>query len=484
MAYTDDQIRKWFKDNPNATDAQIAQIAKDAGVSAAQLSRVTGVSSGEILARANTAGASLYTPEQQTRQAEIDSWVKNSEPVEYQNLYKALQSGQAKVQMVEAPAYTYYSPENGGFVDTGTVKQLGVVDASGKPLQGVSVDPNTGQIRVPTSSGTLYVNTQIDNTGKLAAISPENYNKQVSYQSTGSDWDQLSPIVMMAASAFGAPYLSGLLGGATGLTGAALNAATGATIGGVGSALTGGDPLKGALLGGLGGYASGSLSNALAPTDLGMNSNLTMAQIESGLGTPGYGYGAQAASSGLFNPALIGANAYGSFNPNLDALAADNIDVGGGYNPATGTGDLATAQAAAETGVTSSASIPKAALDFESLPQADYSNEGRNYPTAASTQGAGGSPINSSLAAGGLGLSASQIANLAKAGVGLLGAGAAGKVLGGGLGGGGAIPTQGAPQYSPGYFNAIQQYYNSYMPEMPRDVQTPLQQWYGKQYGA
>jgi hypothetical protein len=41
-----------------------------------------------------------------------------------------------------------------------------------------------------------------------------------------------------------------------------------------------------------------------------------------------------------------------------DANAADNIDVGGGYNPATGKGDAATAAAAARTGVTSSAGIP------------------------------------------------------------------------------------------------------------------------------
>jgi hypothetical protein len=41
--------------------------------------------------------------------------------------------------------------------------------------------------------------------------------------------------------------------------------------------------------------------------------------------------------------------------PSADAMAADNIDAGGGFNPATGTGDEATAAAAAETGVTSSA---------------------------------------------------------------------------------------------------------------------------------
>jgi len=34
------------------------------------------------------------------------------------------------------------------------------------------------------------------------------------------------------------------------------------------------------------------------------------------------------------------------------------------------------------------------------------------------------------------------------------------------------------------YYNAIQQYYNAYMPEVPRDVTTPLQQWYDSKYGA
>lgn len=50
---------------------------------------------------------------------------------------------------------------------------------------------------------------------------------------------------------------------------------------------------------------------------------------------------------------------YGNlFGGTSDAVAADNIDVGGGWNPATGTGDAATAAAAGATGVTSSASTP------------------------------------------------------------------------------------------------------------------------------
>lgn len=528
MAYTDQQVIQWFKDNPNATDAQIAQVAAQAGVSAEQLSRVTGVSSGEILARANTAGVSLYTPEQQTRQAEIDSWVKNSEPVEYQNLYKALQSGRAKVQMVEAPAYTYYSPENGGFVDTGTVKQLGVVDASGKPLQGVSVDPNTGQIRVPTSNGTLYVNTQIDNTGTLAPIAPENYNKQVTYQSSGSDWDQLGGLALTAAGIFGAPYLSSLIGGATGLTGANLAAATGATIGGTGAALTGGDVLKGALLGGAGGYVGGSLTGSGASPDLGMNSNLTMAQIESGLGTPGYGYSAQAASSGLFNPAVIGSGAYTQTSYPYDMsefLAADALQLQGqvGNNLpaieqnliASGVDPLVAADVANQVAlnpdisqydltnyinttfgggniydVNMATQYPTSQLPEEGgllsdlQPDSNYSNEGRNYPTTESTQGAGGSPVNAATAGAGA-LTASQIANLIRGALALAGAGTAvSNMGGGGGGGGGGVPTQGVPIGNQDYYNAIQQYYNAYMPAAPRDVATPLQNWYDNKYGS
>ena len=38
------------------------------------------------------------------------------------------------------------------------------------------------------------------------------------------------------------------------------------------------------------------------------------------------------------------------------------------------------------------------------------------------------------------------------------------------------------PQYDPAYFQQIQNYYTGYMPNMPRDVATPLQQWYSQGY--
>lgn len=47
-----------------------------------------------------------------------------------------------------------------------------------------------------------------------------------------------------------------------------------------------------------------------------------------------------------------------------------------------------------------------------------------------------------------------------------------------------SIPTQGIPLNSQDYFNAIQQNYNQIMPNMPRDVATPLANWYNSKYGA
>ena len=40
------------------------------------------------------------------------------------------------------------------------------------------------------------------------------------------------------------------------------------------------------------------------------------------------------------------------------------------------------------------------------------------------------------------------------------------------------------PQFGPDYYAAVQQYYNAYMPQTPRDVATPLQQWYENKFGA
>jgi hypothetical protein len=43
-------------------------------------------------------------------------------------------------------------------------------------------------------------------------------------------------------------------------------------------------------------------------------------------------------------------------------------------------------------------------------------------------------------------------------------------------------PANTMPQYSPEYFQQVQDYYTGYMPNQPRDVATPLQDWYGSGY--
>lgn len=65
-----------------------------------------------------------------------------------------------------------------------------------------------------------------------------------------------------------------------------------------------------------------------------------------------------------------------------------------------------------------------------------------------------------------------------------------GMLGGGGTGGGGGggttttAPTTPVPVGNADYYKSIQQYYNTYMPQTPRDVATPLQQWYEGKFGG
>jgi hypothetical protein len=84
----------------------------------------------------------------------------------------------------------------------------------------------------------------------------------------------------------------------------------------------------------------------------------------------------------------------------------------------------------------------------------------------------------------GVGLTPGQIANLVKAGVTLAGTTGAVRAATGGSNAPMQTPTQGMPEYTPDYYQQLQQYYNSYLPQTPRDVVTPLQQWYNSRSGA
>ncbi len=98
----------------------------------------------------------------------------------------------------------------------------------------------------------------------------------------------------------------------------------------------------------------------------------------------------------------------------------------------------------------------------------------------AATAGAGASALSS--------LTPTQLANLAKAGInvaGLLGATNAISNIGGNNTATATPITYsggGAGGYSPDYFSQLQSNYNSLMPGVPRDVATPLQQWYSTEF--
>lgn len=92
-----------------------------------------------------------------------------------------------------------------------------------------------------------------------------------------------APVIGLAASTVGLPFISNLVGGATGLTGSALSGATGATIGAGTQAVTGGsakDIARAALLGGGVGYLGSEANNYLASRDVPVNFvNMTPEQI-------------------------------------------------------------------------------------------------------------------------------------------------------------------------------------------------------------
>ena len=524
MAVSDQEVAAWLAANPTATDAQIAQAAASAGVSAEQIARVTDIPVSEVVSRIEAASdrpaPQPSAPQQQGGVTEpgykssdyhLANVLKSNEPQAFKDLYSALQSGQARVGAIQNNTNYYdFAPSS--------ETTYTVFDANGKPIPGVSVDPSSGRITLPSAGGFIYLNTPIGQGGTLAPIT--DYQSQVVYQGGSNSFTdfvrEIAPIVLMAATGGGGgAWLGNLLAPTANL--ATQAAIGGAVLGGGGAALTGNDALTGALLGGIGGYYSGGGFN---PADQGLNSQLTMAQIESGLGTPGYGYGAQAAASGLFDPALIGAGAYtqtsypydmaeflaadaqnlysqvGSNIPaieqnliasGVDPLVAADVantitlnpnistyDLTNYINTSFGGGNLYDVNAAAQypTSV-----LPDAGGLLSDLPTTVTTPPKGTVvnPPTTTTPTPGTKVVDPDLAKG-------IISGVTKVLPGLLTAGALKQVTNKPSVGG--LPTQGVPTNSPEYYQAIQQYYNTYMPEQPRDVATPLQQWYDSKYGA
>lgn len=241
-------------------------------------------------------------------------------------------------------------------------------DAQGRQIEGLGVAQNPdGSVLIGApgdGKNYIHITTQMTPQGTVAPVQSQN---QVNYVSKGND---RTNIFATAAALMGAPFLSEALAGATGLTGANLAGATGATMGGLTAAATGNDVLKGAALGGALGYGGSQLNQALNPSVANGWDMASAANYDAGLNGVGSNVGV--------SPAEMASNQVGGI------YGPDNIDVGGGWNPATGMGDYATAQAANPY----SADVPAAVTQGPNLP-------GATIPGSALTSAAGGSALSS-----------------------------------------------------------------------------------------
>lgn len=588
MAVTDKQVLQWFQDNPNATDAQIAQAAAAAGVSASQLSRVTGVPVSEVVSRVEATGSTIQpndyfsqnpdvaaayaqnsygmTPEQfatthyqiyganEQRAAPTEgvvsdtalkNWIDSNAGATTGQLYTAALNqgiGLDQIQRVSGLSTqdllasqilstsdsSQWSGEGWGSAEKNAadmakiLSSVGITDLSqfGEIKQTVQGDPiysdGAGEDRYVVGYGPDKEITTYGNKGTGQALANTYGERQTGnawggtyagegntayrvqfdaqgnpfFYTTGASSNDLAgllenPILNIAANV-AAAYFGGPLGAG------ALQLAKGGDLS---------DAAKAALLT----YGGQQLSSGLNSTDLGLNSNLTMAQIESGLGTEGYGAGAQAAQSGLFDPSVIGSGAYTQTSYPYDMsefLAADaqNLYSQVGSNipaieqnlVASGVDPLVAADAANQITLNPNISTYdltnyiNTSFDGGTL----YTDTGTGVLTDKRTGTGTDTKTTTGIDTGpgavtdtGTGsVTGRDLTKIISTFLpGLLTGGIVANTNTGGVG---ALPTQGVPTGNQDYYNAIQQYYNAYMPAAPRDVATPLQNWYNSKYGA
>lgn len=373
----------------------------------------------------------------------------------------ALQSGQATVKWANfdlGEGNSYSAPA--------------LFDAQGRMIEGLGVAKNPdGSIVIGTpgdGSNYLHITTQVTPQGTIAPVQSQD---QLKYVSKGND---RTNILAAGAALMGAPFLSQGIGALTGLTGANLAGATGATLGGLTAAATGNDVLKGALLGGAGGYLTSALGSGV--TDQNTLQAAYDADVAAGM-VPEFGTNA-AYDSFMQNAMTPAARAA------IEQQIADSSVGGLSYQDILNQGNTITDIAAGKgMGPFTAEELGQQFQDYMS--QGGYQPVSVTTPSGTATASAANEPTTASTGSKGLDstLASTAVSSLAKLLPGLLTAGALGQ-MSSNKPSVGALPTQGTPSYSPEYYQAIQQYYNTYMPEQPRDVATPLQQWYDSKYGA
>lgn len=439
MAVSNQEVAAWLAANPMASDAEIAQAALDAGVSSQQLAQVTGIPVEQI----------------ETRIKDVLPTINPSFELR-------------TVEYGDTSTPTYFVAGTNIPVQASTVE--GIQGSTGENKYGVF------------DSGRQGYNT-FDNSGGFTG-----------FLNARSTWDSLKPVVMGVAGGALGSYLQGAGAVGAGVTDAGFLAADAAQLAAQGLS----EAQIATTLGSYGSTAAANLAASMAVNglDVGMmTQQLDALSTNTGLMSQTGSAADFAAADALQLQSQVGNN-FAAIEQNLiasgvDPLVAADISQQIAFNPGLTQADLATNLSNSFGNniydVNMATTYPTSVLPGAGGLLSDV-------PGAAATGGGGGVSTTTGAnittggsgagATAGTGLTGSQIGNLVKAGVGLLGTGAAVSAVGGGNNMPMQTPTQGIPTNSPEYYQQLQQYYNAYLPQTPRDVVSPLQQWYNSKSGA
>jgi hypothetical protein len=378
----------------------------------------------------------------------------------------------------------------------------------------------------PTDTSTRFGATYTGEGGTVYEIQKDPTTGAITTSTWGrttSDKGNIVAALSIGAGLLGIPTQLGMSLLGAGANTIAAGALGGGLFGGAAAGLTGGNILQGALMGAAGGAAGEyfrnpatgeitttqtpgsvpftgadySLANGVGPQGLDSMGGAQGLQPGTSANLPNMG-GAQGITLNLGPASTTLANAlstFGGMNPaNLDAMGGGQgltyqtptgVVTQGGLIP-TG-GSTGNNNVIGETGVNTAYNIGNGIGDaLAAVDTGVYDPTKGMLSSAVTGFNPDGTPIINTNTGSILDkLTPGQIANIV-AGVGGLvgGAGVVKAVTGGGSGGVGALPTQGVPLNTLDYYQAIQQNYNRLLPAVPRDVATPLAQWYNSTYGA
>jgi hypothetical protein len=349
---------------------------------------------------------------------------------------------------------TDYGGESGNMTTTYTAP-IGTQEVFGNKLTGQEVANTYSERQTGNAFGGTFAGK--GNTGYRVEFAP---NGTPLFYTTGASSSDV-PSWVVPALVLGGAYFgldaSGLLSGTAG--GSLTAGITVADIAAAEAALAGATTAGGLL-------TAGSLTAGITPAQI--------AAAEAALPT-----------SGLLSGSLTA----GITPTQIAAGEAALPSAGGSLTAGITTADIAASEAG----------LPSAGSLTAGITTADIAASEAGLPAAVGSLTAGITPTNIAASEAGLpsasvstnvgnilsNLTPNQIANIVGGFGGLLGGAALTSGGGtGGTGGVGALPTQGVPLNTADYYTAIQQNYNRLLPAVPRDVATPLAQWYNSQYGA